>query len=65
MLTNGGLAIDVQFRVLDADGKPIGGLYAAGSAGQGGLLLQLDGLHIAWAHTSGRLAGRSAALAKG
>ncbi|MGX7681316.1 FAD-dependent oxidoreductase [Jatrophihabitans sp. DSM 45814] len=65
MLTNGGLAIDVQFRVLDADGKPIGGLYAAGSAGQGGLLLQLEGLHIAWAHTSGRLAGRSAALAKG
>jgi fumarate reductase flavoprotein subunit len=65
MLTNGGLAIDVQFRVLDADGKPIGGLYAAGSAGQGGLLLQLEGLHIAWAHTSGRLAGRSAALATG
>jgi fumarate reductase flavoprotein subunit len=65
MLTNGGLAIDLQFRVLDADGKPIGGLYAAGSAGQGGLLLKLDGLHIAWAHTSGRLAGRSAALAKG
>jgi fumarate reductase flavoprotein subunit len=65
MLTNGGLAIDGQFRVLDADGRPIGGLYAAGSAGQGGLLLKLDGLHIAWAHTSGRLAGRSAALAKG
>ena len=42
----------------------IDGLYAAGSAGQGGLLLKLDGLHIAWAHTSGRLAGRSAALAK-
>jgi fumarate reductase flavoprotein subunit len=62
MLTNGGLAIDVQFRVLDADDKPIGGLYAAGSAGQGGLLLKLDGLHLAWAHTSGRLAGRSAAL---
>lgn len=60
-LSNGGLAIDTACRVLDADEQPIPGLYAAGSAGQGGLLLLANGLHLAWAHTSGRLAGKTAA----
>lgn len=62
-LSNGGLAVDTDLRVLDTDDNPIPGLYAAGSAGQGGLLLLNNGLHLAWAHTSGRLAGRSVATA--
>ena len=59
--TDGGLRIDSRFRVLRPDGSPIDGLYAAGSAGQGGLVLWGHGLHIAWAFTSGRLADLSAA----
>jgi succinate dehydrogenase/fumarate reductase flavoprotein subunit len=45
-----------------ADGSTIQGLYAAGSVGQGGLLLEGHGHHIAWAFVSGRLAGRNAAF---
>jgi succinate dehydrogenase/fumarate reductase flavoprotein subunit len=58
----GGLAVDTRHRVLDAQGKPIRGLYAAGSTGQGGLLLKGHGHHLAWAFVSGRRAGRFAAL---
>jgi fumarate reductase flavoprotein subunit len=61
-LTDGGVVVDEQCRVLGSDDVPIPGLYAAGSTGQGGLLLRNHGLHIAWAMTSGRIAGRSAAL---
>ena len=60
--TDGGLAVDASHRVLDAGGAPIPGLFAAGSAGQGGLLLEGHGHHLGWAFTSGRLAGRNAAL---
>ncbi|MGE0119011.1 MAG: FAD-dependent oxidoreductase [Dongiaceae bacterium] len=60
--TNGGLAIDEKFRILRRDGTPIAGLFGAGSAGQGGALLQGHGHHIGWAFTSGRLAGRNAAF---
>lgn len=60
---DGGLAIDREFRVCNAENRPIPGLYAAGSAGQGGVLLEGHGHHLAWAFTSGRLAGRNAALA--
>ena len=63
VFSEGGLKIDRSFRVLEASGRPIPGLWAAGSAGQGGLLLEGHGHHLAWAFTSGRLAGRSAALA--
>jgi fumarate reductase flavoprotein subunit len=63
VFSEGGLAIDTGFRVTDAARKPIPGLYAAGSAGQGGVLLEGHGHHLAWAFTSGRLAGRNAALA--
>jgi fumarate reductase flavoprotein subunit len=63
VFSEGGLAIDTRFRVTDAARKPIPGLYAAGSAGQGGVLLEGHGHHLAWAFTSGRLAGRNAALA--
>ncbi len=58
--TDGGLAIDSGLRVLDGEDKPIPGLYAAGSVGQGGMLLDGHGHHIAWAFTSGRIAGRQA-----
>jgi succinate dehydrogenase/fumarate reductase flavoprotein subunit len=59
----GGLAVDHEHRVLGAGDKPIAGLYAAGSTGQGGLLLKGHGHHLAWAFASGRRAGRNAALA--
>jgi succinate dehydrogenase/fumarate reductase flavoprotein subunit len=61
----GGLAVDREHRVLGADDKPIAGLYAAGSTGQGGLLLKGHGHHLGWAFASGRRAGRNAALAAG
>jgi succinate dehydrogenase/fumarate reductase flavoprotein subunit len=61
VFTEGGLRVDDRLQVLGPDGMPIGGLYAAGSAGQGGLLLEGHGHHLAWAFTSGHLAGRSAA----
>jgi succinate dehydrogenase/fumarate reductase flavoprotein subunit len=61
----GGLAVDHEHRVLNVDDKPIAGLYAAGSTGQGGLLLKGHGHHLGWAFVSGRRAGRNAALAAG
>ncbi len=57
-ITEGGLSIDRNFQVLDEHSKVIEGLYAAGSNGQGGLLLEGHGHHIAWAFVSGRLAGQ-------
>ena len=36
----GGLAVDLEHRVLGPDDQPIPGLYAAGATGQGGLLLK-------------------------
>jgi len=59
-VTEGGAAIDARGCVLDTTGKPISGLYAAGGNGQSGLLLKGHGLHLAWAMTSGRVAGASA-----
>ena len=59
----GGLAVDHAHRVLGDGDRPIAGLYAAGSTGQGGLLLKGHGHHLAWAFVSGRRAGRNAALA--
>ncbi len=59
----GGLAVDHDHRVLSEDGRAISGLYAAGSTGQGGLLLKGHGHHLAWAFASGRRAGRNAAYA--
>lgn len=56
-----GLAVTTALEVTDAAGRPIPGLYAAGSAGQGGMLLPAHGQHLAWAFTSGRIAGRNAA----
>jgi succinate dehydrogenase/fumarate reductase flavoprotein subunit len=62
VLTDGGLKVTERHEVLGPEDKPIRGLYAAGSAGQGGLLLYGHGHHIAWAFVSGRRAGRHAAL---
>lgn len=58
----GGLAVDHDHRVLGPSDTPIAGLYAAGSTGQGGLLLKGHGHHLAWAFASGRRAGRNAAM---
>ena len=54
VLTDGGLAVDTQLRLLGHGERPIPGLWAAGSAGQGGLILKGHGHHIGWAFTSGR-----------
>lgn len=59
--TDGGLVITERFEVLREDGSIITGLYAAGSSGQGGLLLNGHGHHLGWAFTSGRLSGRHVA----
>jgi len=61
--TEGGAAINEQFQVLDAAGRPIAGLYAVGQNGLGGQILWGHGLHIAWAMTSGRLCGQALASA--
>jgi succinate dehydrogenase/fumarate reductase flavoprotein subunit len=62
VFTDGGLKVNERMQVLREDGSPIDGLYAAGSAGQGGLLLEGHGHHLGWAFISGRIAGRNAAF---
>lgn len=61
VFSEGGVRIDTEFRVLDAGNQPIEGLFAAGSSGQGGVILNGHGHHLGWAFTSGRLAGKRAA----
>ncbi|MDO9195430.1 FAD-dependent oxidoreductase [Rhodoferax sp.] len=61
--SEGGLVVDTQHRVLGGGDQALPGLYAAGSTGQGGLLLKGHGHHLAWAFVSGRRAGRIAAQA--
>jgi succinate dehydrogenase/fumarate reductase flavoprotein subunit len=61
VIADGGLKVDRELRVLNRERQPIPGLYAAGSTGQGGLLLEGHGHHLAWAFTSGRIAGKHAA----
>jgi succinate dehydrogenase/fumarate reductase flavoprotein subunit len=61
VLTDGGVAVTVDHEVCREDGRVVPGLYAAGSVGQGGLLLEGHGHHLGWAFTSGRRAGRRAA----
>ena len=57
--TEGGLAVSDRLEVLGPGDRPIAGLYAAGSCGQGGVLLDGHGHHISWAFISGRYAARS------
>jgi predicted oxidoreductase len=59
--SEGGLAVDREHPVRAEDHRPIPGLYAAGSRGQGGLLLKGHGHHLGWAFTSRRCAERNAA----
>lgn len=66
--TLGGLATDLDARVLDAGGDPVPGLYAAGeSAGFGGGGMHgyrsLEGTFLGGCLFSGRTAGRAAAQA--
>jgi succinate dehydrogenase/fumarate reductase flavoprotein subunit len=60
----GGVSIDLQTRALDAQGRPVPGLFAAGeltgSAGMNGLN-GLDGMFTGPSILTGRVAGRSAA----
>lgn len=62
VFTDGGLKVTARLEVVREDGRVIDGLYAAGSAGQGGLLLEGHGHHLGWAFISGRMAGCNAAL---
>ena len=61
-LADGGLKVSDRLEVLGEQDIPIPGLYAAGAAGQGGLILNGHGHHLGWAFASGRIAGRHAAL---
>ncbi|MCC6531993.1 MAG: FAD-dependent oxidoreductase [Burkholderiales bacterium] len=61
VFADGGLRVSERLQVLDRTGAPIAGLFAAGSAGQGGVLLEGHGHHLAWAFVSGRIAGRNVA----
>lgn len=55
--TEGGACVTERMEVIDDDGNVIPGLYAVGQNGLSGMILWSHGLHIAWAMTSGRLAG--------
>lgn len=61
VFTDGGLRVTERQEVVGPEGEAIPGLYAAGSTGQGGLLLEGHGHHLGWAFISGRIAGRNAA----
>jgi succinate dehydrogenase/fumarate reductase flavoprotein subunit len=63
VFTEGGLHVTERLEVLRENGSTIEGLYAAGSTGQGGVLLEGHGHHLGWAFVSGRIAG--AVCAKG
>lgn len=54
--------MNTRLQVLRDDATPVAGLYAAGGAGQGGFTTLAHGHGFGWAFTSGRLAGRNAAL---
>ena len=62
IFTDGGLKVTERLEVTREDGTVIPGLYAAGSTGQGGLLLEGHGHHLGWAFISGRIAGCNAAF---
>jgi hypothetical protein len=66
----GGLETDLEARVLDAHGRPIPGLYAAGEVagfGGGGMhgYRALEGTFLGGCLFSGRIAGRAAGRAAG
>jgi len=56
-----GLRVDTKLRVLNHNGTPIRGLFAAGGVGVGKFNIILGHGHgLGWAFTSGRLAGQNA-----
>ncbi len=55
--TEGGVVVNQSMQAIRPDGTIIPGLYAVGQNGLAGMILWSHGLHIAWAMTSGRLAG--------
>ncbi|WP_048682263.1 FAD-dependent oxidoreductase [Kocuria sp. HSID16901] len=62
--TLGGIRIDERTRVLDAHSVPVPGLFAGGNEATGfygGTYPQIDGLTLAFAFNSGRIAGEAAA----
>jgi succinate dehydrogenase/fumarate reductase flavoprotein subunit len=61
VFADGGLKITERMEVVTEDGLVQPGLYAAGSNGQGGVILEGHGHHLGWAFISGRIAGRNAA----
>lgn len=61
MLAHGGARVDDSLRALDAAGRPVPGLYAAGNAAAWLGHVGGHGYSLAWALTSGRRAGRAAA----
>lgn len=62
VFTDGGLKVTERLEVIGEHGGAIPGLYAAGSTGQGGLILEGHGHHLGWAFVSGRIAGRNSAM---
>ncbi|HEY4141189.1 MAG TPA: FAD-dependent oxidoreductase [Pseudolabrys sp.] len=63
VFTEGGLRVTERLEMLRENGSVIEGLYAVGSVGQGGVLLEGHGHHLGWAFISGRIAA-SACTAK-
>jgi succinate dehydrogenase/fumarate reductase flavoprotein subunit len=61
LITDGGVAVNTRLEALDADGAPVPGLYAVGDTAGGPLRLG-HGHHHLWLFTSGRAAGRAAAV---
>lgn len=62
--TLGGIRIDERARLLDSRGAPVPGVFAGGNETTGfygGTYPQIDGLTLAFAFNSGRIAGESAA----
>jgi len=62
----GGYHVNTDFQVLDKDGEPIPNLYSAGEECCGTFIYDdypAGGCGLNWAYTSGRFAGKNAALA--
>jgi fumarate reductase flavoprotein subunit len=60
VLTDGGVKVNERLQVLVHGDRPVARLFAAGSTGQGGVLLEGHGHHLGWAFTSGRIAAQNA-----
>ena len=63
--SSGGLSVDRKMRVLDAEGRPIQRLYAAGMTGSSNVLIAGHGHALAWTFATGRIAGANAAACAG